>query len=78
MSALARFEHYLQEARSLLRREALARTAAGVALIAALVTVLAVGWLVSRGFPAGQVVIARALLIVLVVATGAALFLPTW
>ncbi len=78
MSALERFERYLDEARSLLRREALARAGAGVAIIAALVTVLAVGWLVSRGFPSQQVVLARVLLIVLVVATGAALFVPTW
>lgn len=78
MSALERFERYLDEARSLLRREALARAGAGVAISAALVTLLAVGWLLGRGFPSQQVVLARLLLVVLVVATGAALFLPTW
>ncbi|MET0290921.1 MAG: hypothetical protein ABW136_01065 [Steroidobacteraceae bacterium] len=78
MSALARFERYLDEARALLRREALARTAAGVVVVAVGVTVIGVGWLLSRGFPPGQVVLLRALLIVGVLATGAALWLPTF
>jgi hypothetical protein len=78
MSALARFERYLDEARALLRREALARTGAGVAAVAAVVTVLGVGWLLSRGFPPGQVVALRVLLVVLVLATAAALLLPAW
>lgn len=78
MSALARFERYLDEARALLRREALARAGAGVVVVAAIVTVLAVGWLLSRGFPPGQVVALRVLLLVLVLATAAALLLPAW
>ncbi|RZL88526.1 MAG: hypothetical protein EOP73_30595, partial [Variovorax sp.] len=78
MSALARFEHYLHEARRLMRREIAVRTAAGVAVVACVATVASVAWLLSRGFPESQVVWFRVVLIAAVVGTGLALFLPGW